>query len=76
MVTDLKDIFLTKKTGDEIIGKIELLKEFVIAEKIDEIYCSINELSSEKHKELVEFADENNIVIKFIPDSKVIFSKT
>lgn len=70
-----KGYFSDKKTGDEIIGKIELLKEFVIAEKIDEIYCSINELSSEKHKELVEFADENNIVIKFIPDSKVIFSK-
>jgi putative colanic acid biosynthesis UDP-glucose lipid carrier transferase len=70
-----KGYFSDKKTGDEIIGKTELLKEFVIAEKIDEIYCSINELSSEKHKELVEFADDNNIVIKFIPDSKVIFSK-
>jgi putative colanic acid biosynthesis UDP-glucose lipid carrier transferase len=70
-----KGYFSDKKIGDEIIGKTELLKEFVIAEKIDEIYCSINELSSEKHKELVEFADDNNIVIKFIPDSKVIFSK-
>ncbi|WMW77888.1 undecaprenyl-phosphate glucose phosphotransferase [Flavobacterium sp. 20NA77.7] len=70
-----KGYFSDKKTGAEIIGKTELLKEFVIAEKIDEIYCSINELSSEKHKELVEFADDNNIVIKFIPDSKVIFSK-
>lgn len=70
-----KGYFSDKKTGPEIIGKIELVKDFVVTEKIDEIYCSINELSSEKHKELIEFADENNIEIKFIPDSKVIFSK-
>ena len=43
--------------------------------KIDEIYCSINEISNEKHKELVAFADDNDIIIKFIPDSKEIFSK-
>ena len=43
--------------------------------KIDEIYCSLNEISNEKLKKLVEFSDENNIVIKFIPDSNTILSK-
>ena len=43
--------------------------------KIDEIYCSLNEISNEKLKELVEFADDNNKTIKFIPDSKEIYSK-
>ena len=60
-----KGYFSDKKTGPEINGKTDTIKDFVIAEKVDEIYCSINELSSEKHKELVEFADDNNIVIKF-----------
>jgi putative colanic acid biosynthesis UDP-glucose lipid carrier transferase len=33
---------------------------------VDEIYCSLNEISNEKLKELVEFADDNKKTIKFI----------
>jgi putative colanic acid biosynthesis UDP-glucose lipid carrier transferase len=51
------------------------LKTFVLENKIDEIYCSLNEISNEKLKELVEFADDNNKAIKFIPDTKEIYSK-
>jgi putative colanic acid biosynthesis UDP-glucose lipid carrier transferase len=32
-------------------------------------------LANEQLKDLVEFADENNKTIKFIPDTKQIFSK-
>jgi putative colanic acid biosynthesis UDP-glucose lipid carrier transferase len=67
--------FSDKKQGPEIIGKTDTLKEFVLSKKIDEIYCSLNEISNEKLKDLVEFADENNKEIKFIPDTKDIFSK-
>ena len=67
--------FSDKKSNANILGKVEALKTFVIEKKIDEIYCSLNELSNEQLKELVEFADENTITIKFIPDSKEIFSK-
>lgn len=67
--------FSDKKQGPEIIGKTEVLKKFVLENKIDEIYCSLNEISNEKLKELVEFADENHKEIKFIPDSKEIFTK-
>ena len=67
--------FSNKKTHPEIIGKIEDIKPFVIQNNIDEIYCSLNELSNETLKDLVDFADENKKVIKFIPDSKEIFSK-
>ena len=59
--------FSDKKQNPEILGKIEELKKFTIDNKIDEIYCSLNEISNEKLKELVEFADENRKVIKFIP---------
>lgn len=67
--------FSDKKQNAEIKGKVDDLKEFVLEKNIDEIYCSLNEISNEKLKELVEFADDNKKQIKFIPDSKEIFSK-
>ena len=67
--------FSDKKHNTEILGKVEDIKRFVIEHNTDEIYCSLNEISNEKLKDLVEFADENNKAIKFIPDTKAIFSK-
>jgi putative colanic acid biosynthesis UDP-glucose lipid carrier transferase len=67
--------FSDKKQNPEILGKVDDIKRYVIDNKIDEIYCSLNEISNEKLKELVEFADENKKAIKFIPDTKEIFSK-
>ena len=67
--------FSDKKQNSEVKGKVEDIKEFVLEKNIDEIYCSLNEISNEKLKELVEFADDNKKQIKFIPDSKEIFSK-
>ena len=67
--------FSNKKSNKNIIGKIEDLKEFVIEKNIDEIYCSLNEITNEQLTDLVDFADENNKSIKFIPDTKEIFTK-
>lgn len=67
--------FSDKKQNPEIKGRIEDLNKFVIDNKVDEIYCSLNEISNEKLKELVEFADDNKKAIKFIPDTKEIYSK-
>jgi putative colanic acid biosynthesis UDP-glucose lipid carrier transferase len=67
--------FSDKKTNENIKGKVGDIKEFVLQNKIDEIYCSLNEISNEQLKDLVDFADENNKTIKFIPDTKQIFSK-
>jgi putative colanic acid biosynthesis UDP-glucose lipid carrier transferase len=67
--------FSDKKTNAQIKGKLEDLKPFVLENKIDEIYCSLNEISNEQLKSIVRFADENKKVIKFIPDTKEIFSK-
>ena len=67
--------FSNKKSNPEILGKIDDLKLFVIEHDVNEIYCSLNEMTNEQLEDLVDFADENNKVIKFIPDSKEIFSK-
>ena len=49
--------------------------EYIRNEKIDEIYCSISELNSEQINEVVDFADNNLKILKFIPDNKEIYSK-
>ena len=67
--------FSDKKQNPEVKGRIDDLNAFVIDYKVDEIYCSLNEISNEKLKELVEFADENSKTIKFIPDTNEIYSK-
>ena len=67
--------FSDKIQNREVLGKINEIEKFTTDNLIDEIYCSLNEISNEKLKELVEFADDNKKAIKFIPDSKEIFSK-
>ena len=67
--------FSDKRQNPEVKGKIAAINQFVIDNKVDEIYCSLNEISNEKLKELVEFADDNNKTIKFIPDTNEIYSK-
>lgn len=67
--------FSDKKTNSNIIGRIDALKDYVLNKNIDEIYCSLNEISNDQVKDLVEFADDHQVTIKFIPDSKEIFSK-
>jgi putative colanic acid biosynthesis UDP-glucose lipid carrier transferase len=67
--------FSDKKSNSSVKGKLADLKDFVLINKVDEIYCSLNEISNEELKSLVDFADENGKIIKFIPDTKEIFSK-
>jgi putative colanic acid biosynthesis UDP-glucose lipid carrier transferase len=67
--------FSNKKKNDEILGDIDYLKTFVIENKVNEIYCSLDEMTNDQLADIVSFADENRIVIKFIPGTKEIFSK-
>ena len=49
--------------------------EFILTNSIDEIYCSISELNDEQMKSLIDFADNNLKVLKFLPDNKEIYTK-
>ncbi|WP_225035905.1 exopolysaccharide biosynthesis polyprenyl glycosylphosphotransferase [Winogradskyella sp. SM1960] len=49
--------------------------QYVIDKGIDEIYCSISELTNSQIAEVVDFADNNLKILKFIPDSKEIYAK-
>jgi putative colanic acid biosynthesis UDP-glucose lipid carrier transferase len=67
--------FSNKKKNDEIIGNVDFLKTFVIENQVDEIYCTLDEMTNDQLADIVQFSDENKIEIKFIPGSKEIYSK-
>tara|TARA_R110002012_G_scaffold283090_2_gene473152 strand:- start:98349 stop:99707 length:1359 start_codon:yes stop_codon:yes gene_type:complete len=48
---------------------------FLKKESIEEIYCSISELSNTQMMKVIDFADNNLIILKFLPDNKDIYSK-
>jgi putative colanic acid biosynthesis UDP-glucose lipid carrier transferase len=49
--------------------------DFVLENKIDEIYCSISELSDNQIQRIIDFSDNNLKILKFIPDNKEIYTK-
>lgn len=49
--------------------------DYVLKEEVDEIYCSLEALSQKQIKALVNFADNNLKVIKFIPDNNDLYTK-
>jgi putative colanic acid biosynthesis UDP-glucose lipid carrier transferase len=54
---------------------IEDCFQYVIEQNVDEIYCSMAELSQKQINRIVDFADNNLIVLKFLPDTKDIYAK-
>ncbi|WP_390622203.1 undecaprenyl-phosphate glucose phosphotransferase [Winogradskyella echinorum] len=69
--------YLHKKTFDfkNKQGTLDQCFQYILNEGIDEIYCSISELSNTQIADIVDFADNNLKILKFIPDSKEIYSK-
>ena len=49
--------------------------DFIKKEEIDEIYCSISELTNQQIADVADFADNNLKILKFLPDNKDIYSK-
>jgi len=66
-----KTFDLNKKNGVEI----ESCFTYVLENDIDEIYSSVAELNNENLLKLIDFADNNLKVLKFLPDNKEIYSK-
>lgn len=54
---------------------IEECFKFVNHEKIDEIYCSLFDLSNTQVNEVINFADNNLKILKFLPDNKEFFAR-
>ena len=48
---------------------------FIVKNNIDEIYCSVSELSNQDLTDFINFADNNLKTLKFVPDNKNIYAK-
>ncbi len=64
-------MFSTKKNKDFL----EECFQYVLDENIDEIYCSMAALTQKQINKIVDFADNNLRVLKFLPDTKDIYAK-
>ena len=49
--------------------------EYIVDNNIDEIYSSVAQVTNEEMMKLIDFADNNLKILKFIPDNKEIYSK-
>lgn len=70
--------YIHKKTfnaKDKEKFSLEACFNFIAKESIDEIYCSISELSNSQIHKIIDFADNNLKILKFLPDNKDIHSK-
>ncbi|WP_425076430.1 undecaprenyl-phosphate glucose phosphotransferase [Psychroserpens sp. S379A] len=70
--------YIHKKTFDFKDRKktdLEKCFQYIKDEAIDEIYCSISELSNSQINDIADFADNNLKILKFLPDNKEIYSK-
>ena len=50
--------------------EIKECQDFVIENKIDEIYCALSDLSNTDVNNLIDFTDNNLKTLKFLPDEK------
>lgn len=68
----LTKVFTLEKNKNE---RIDNCLSYVFSSNIDEIYCSMADLSEIQIADIIDFADNNLKTLKFIPDEKQIFSR-
>jgi putative colanic acid biosynthesis UDP-glucose lipid carrier transferase len=56
-------------------AQIEACFDFVMEQKIDEIYCSLSDLTNTDVNKFIDFTDNNLKILKFLPDNKEILSR-
>lgn len=49
--------------------------QFIKNNHVDEIYCSVSQLSSQQLNDIIDFADNNLKTLKLIPDGSELYSK-
>lgn len=60
---------------ERYLGKIENCYEYIIANSVDEVFCSISDLSKKEIKKIIDFGETNGVIVKLIPNSEGVFSK-
>lgn len=67
--------FSNKKTNLPVHGSLDDIEAFAKEINLHQIYCNVSELKAEEINNLIRFADNNLIEIKFIPDHKVDYGQ-
>ncbi len=57
------------------LGKVIDCFLYVLENDVDEIYCAASKLNQKELKNLINFADNNLVRVKIIPDNKDVFSR-
>lgn len=57
------------------LGKITDCYKYVIENEVEEIYCSVSEVTKDDIESIIDFADKNLIVLKLVPDHQDTFIK-
>lgn len=57
------------------LGSVTNCFEYILNNHVDEIYCMVSQLSSSELHQLIDFADNNLIRLKLVPDNKEIFTR-
>ncbi|MCF4102191.1 exopolysaccharide biosynthesis polyprenyl glycosylphosphotransferase [Gillisia sp. M10.2A] len=71
-----KGYFHSNQSNDkDYLGKIENSYQFILNNRIDELYCLVSQVSGEELQKLISFADNNLIRLKLVPDNKGIFTR-
>lgn len=55
--------------------EIEECLSFVTKYKIDEVYCSLSDVCNTDINKLIDFADNNLKILKFLPDNKQVLTR-
>lgn len=72
----IQAVFSDRKNGNNLDGNIQDSMDYLENTKgIDEIYCAIDELEEEQINEYVKHASLKLMNVKFIPNTKKIYSK-
>lgn len=72
-IISIDDISKNGKTGNTIKDTLNFIKS---NKRIDEIYCSIDEMSESEINQFVKYSSLNKTNIKFIPNTKDHFTKS
>lgn len=67
--------FSDHKENPAVKGTIDDVPQYVIEHQIDEVYCSMSEVTNQQINTLIEFADNNLIHIKILPNFREIAYK-
>jgi len=69
------DSFFGKEKNEHIQGDFSQLKSYLDRNPVDVIFCSLKECSDQQIKDIIIYADDHFMSVKFIPDNKEILGK-